>query len=280
MHIFSSPPALRQHLDQARSATLSVGFVPTMGALHEGHLELVKRSVSENDLTVASIFVNPLQFNNPDDLQKYPRTLEADCDLLKETGCDLVFAPSAEEMYDRPPVLKLDFGELEHVMEGAFRPGHFNGVGIVVARLFNMVQPQRAYFGQKDLQQVAVVRRLIGDLAFPIELIPCPTVREADGLAMSSRNRRLSLEHRIRAPFIYQTLTQAKKQLLAGDSANSVREMVRESFAQRPAFLLEYFEIAHAHTLQPADTLQPEGETALCLAAHLDGVRLIDNVVF
>jgi pantoate--beta-alanine ligase len=280
MLVFTSPLYLQEHFRQISTPASSLGLVPTMGALHEGHLELVKRSVSENTLTATSIFVNPLQFNNSDDLQKYPRTLEADCALLEEAGCDLVYAPSAEEMYEQPPLLKLDFGELEHVMEGAYRPGHFNGVGIVVARLFNMVQPRRAYFGQKDLQQVAVIRRLIRDLAFPVELVPCPTVREADGLAMSSRNRRLGLEYRIRAPFIYQSLTEAKAQLLAGHSIDEVKQTMRDQYAQRPAFLLEYFEIAHAQTLQLVNELQPEGQNALCLAAHLDGVRLIDNVVF
>lgn len=280
MLIFTSPDLLKNHLYQIHTYSVSLGLVPTMGALHEGHIELVKRSVAENTFTAASIFVNPLQFNNPDDLQKYPRTLEEDCALLEAVGCDVVFAPSAEEMYQEPPVLKLDFGALEHVMEGAFRPGHFNGVGIVVARLFNMIRPDKAYFGQKDLQQVAVVRRLIQDLGFPIELIPCATVREADGLAMSSRNRRLSLEHRIRAPFIYQTLTLAKEQLLLGNPVETVREMVRERFSQRPAFLLEYFEVTHAANLQLVDSLQAEGQTALCISAHIGGVRLIDNVVF
>ena len=280
MLVFTSPSALREHLDQIYPPSRSLGFVPTMGALHDGHLELVRRSVTENNHTVASIFVNPLQFNNPDDLQKYPRTIETDCAMLEEAGCDLVFAPSAEEMYTQPPVLQLGFGPLEHVMEGAYRPGHFNGVGMVVARLFNMVRPTRAYFGQKDLQQVAVVRRLIEDLAFPVELVPCPTVREADGLAMSSRNRRLSLEHRIRAPFIYQSLTEAREQLISGSSVEEVKNMMREQYAQRRAFLLEYFEVAHAHTMQLVDERLPEGQTALCLAAHLDGVRLIDNVVF
>jgi pantoate--beta-alanine ligase len=280
MLLFTSPFQLKKHLDQIHLPTRSLGFVPTMGALHDGHLELIRRSVSENEYTAASIFVNPLQFNNPDDLQKYPRTLEADCALLEEAGCDLVFAPSAEEMYTQPPVLKLDFGSLENVMEGAYRPGHFNGVGLVVARLFNMVRPTRAYFGQKDLQQVAVVRRLIEDLAFPVTLVPCPTVREADGLAMSSRNRRLGLEYRIRAPFIYQSLTEARDLLLSGSSVEEIKNTMRERYAQRPAFLLEYFEVANAHSMQLVDERQAEGQTALCLAAHLDGVRLIDNVVF
>lgn len=251
-----------------------------MGALHEGHIQLVKRAVEENTQAIASIFVNPLQFNNPDDLTKYPRTLDEDCALLEAAGCTLIFAPSAEEMYQQPPALRLDFGNLEHVMEGAYRPGHFNGVGIVVARLFNMVQPDRAYFGQKDLQQVAVVRQLIEDLAFPLELVVCPTVREADGLAMSSRNRRLGLEHRIIAPLIHKSLEEARKMLSAGYAVEEAKQHVRTQFTRYPDFLLEYFEVANAHSLQPVEVVQPTGQTALCLAAHLGGVRLIDNVVF
>ncbi|GHB57840.1 pantoate--beta-alanine ligase [Persicitalea jodogahamensis] len=280
MFLVTDPYTLKEHLRKLLGTDNSLGLVPTMGALHDGHLELVKRSVHENALTVVSIFVNPLQFNNPDDLTKYPRTLDEDCAMLEAVGCDIVFAPSAEEMYANPPRLKLDFGDLERVMEGAFRPGHFNGVGIVVARLFNMVQPARAYFGQKDWQQVAVVRRLIEDLSFPIELVACPTVREADGLAMSSRNRRLSDHEREIAPLIHRTLQEAKHQLQSGISIQKVKQLVSGKFARQPEFALEYFEIADATTLQPLDALPPEGKTALCVAAQLGAVRLIDNVVF
>ena len=280
MLLFTSPVALRVHLRKIQKPDTTLGLVPTMGALHEGHIQLVKRAVEENTQAIASIFVNPLQFNNPDDLTKYPRTLDEDCALLEAAGCTLIFAPSAEEMYQQPPALRLDFGNLEHVMEGAYRPGHFNGVGIVVARLFNMVQPDRAYFGQKDLQQVAVVRQLVEDLAFPLELVVCPTVREADGLAMSSRNRRLGLEHRIIAPLIYKSLEEARKMLSAGYAVEEAKQHVRMQFTRYPEFLLEYFEVANAHTLQPVEVVQPTGQTALCLAAHLGGVRLIDNVVF
>lgn len=280
MLLFTSPVALRAHLRKIQKPDATLGLVPTMGALHEGHIQLVKRAIEENTQAIVSIFVNPLQFNNPDDLTKYPRTLDEDCALLEAAGCALVFAPSAEEMYQQPPVLRLDFGNLEHVMEGAYRPGHFNGVGIVVARLFNMVQPDRAYFGQKDLQQVAVVRQLVEDLAFPLELVVCPTVREADGLAMSSRNRRLGLEHRIIAPLIHKSLEEARKMLSAGYAVEEAKQHVRTQFTRYPDFLLEYFEVANAHSLQPVEVVQPTGQTALCLAAHLGGVRLIDNVVF
>jgi pantoate--beta-alanine ligase len=258
----------------------SVGFVPTMGALHIGHLSLIEASRLANDLTVCSIFVNPIQFNNPDDLARYPRTLEADCVMLDIARCDVVFAPSAEEMYAEKPVLKFDFGDLERVMEGKFRPGHFNGVGIVVAKLFNIVQPERTYFGQKDLQQVAVIRRMMIDLGFQIELNVCPTLREADGLAMSSRNRNLTPDERQTASHIYKGLCTAKEALVSGKTTAEVQEVMAAHFAEQPAFRLEYFEIVHAHTLQAVEAVQPVGETALCIAAYLGKVRLIDNVIF
>ncbi len=251
-----------------------------MGALHEGHTTLIETARRENDMVVSSIFVNPVQFNNPDDLARYPRTLEQDCRMLEAVGCDVVFAPSAGEMYPEPPALKLNFGELETVMEGAMRPGHFNGVGIVVAKLFNIVQPHRAYFGQKDLQQVAVIRRLIRELSFPVELIRCPTVREPDGLAMSSRNRNLTPAEREQAVALYQALTMARDGLNAGQTVAEVKVAVAGFFAQKPEFRLEYVEVANADTLQPAHEVLAPGQTAICLAAHLGKVRLIDNLVF
>jgi pantoate--beta-alanine ligase len=251
-----------------------------MGALHEGHLALIGASRAANDLTVCSVFVNPIQFTNAEDLAKYPRTLEQDCALLEQAGCDVVFAPSAEEMYATAPSLTLDFGLLERVMEGTFRPGHFSGVGVVVARLFNLVQPDRAYFGQKDLQQLAVIRCLVRDLAFSLELVAHPTVREADGLAMSSRNRRLSAEERALAPQLYRVLSRAQEQLQQGTSVAVVKQQATEQLGTWPAFRLEYLEVAHAHSMQPVAEVQPEGLTAICIAAHLGPVRLIDNVVF
>lgn len=319
MHILHTIASLRSYLRSERQQGKSVGFVPTMGALHEGHLSLIEASKAQNDLTVCSIFVNPTQFNNPDDLARYPRTLDADCAMLASAGCDVAFAPSAEEMYGKAseasvgfkrqtpsptdalalphpnhskrqtpsptdaydkPILKFDFGDLERVMEGAFRPGHFNGVGIVVSKLFNIVQPDRTYFGQKDLQQVAVVRRMMIDLGFQIELHPCPTLREADGLAMSSRNRNLTPEERAIASHIFQGLTLAKSQLTDGQSPTIVKALMEAHFVQQPAFRLEYFEIVNTYTLQPVEVLQPAGQTALCIAAFLGKVRLIDNVVF
>lgn len=279
MDRFDTIDSLRQYLAPLRLKQL-IGFVPTMGALHEGHTALIEKAKRENNVVISSIFVNPVQFNNPDDLARYPRTLEEDCQKLEAVGCDIVFTPSVAEMYAEPVTLRLNFGDLETVMEGAFRPGHFNGVGIVVAKLFNIVQPNRAYFGQKDLQQVAVIRRLIRDLSFPVELIRCPTVREADGLAMSSRNRNLTPAEREQAPTLFQALTLAHELLKEGHSMAQVKTAVRNVFTNNPNFRLEYVEIVNADTLQIANEVLAPGQTAICLAAHLGNVRLIDNLVF
>ena len=276
---FDTIAGLRQQLKSIRS-TQSIGLVPTMGALHEGHATLLETARHENEVVVSSIFVNPVQFNNADDLARYPRTLEADYNLLEAAGCDLVFVPSVSEMYADSPLLQLNFGALETTMEGAFRPGHFNGVGIVVAKLFNIIQPDRAYFGQKDLQQVAVIRRLTKDLSFPVELIRCPTVREADGLAMSSRNRNLTATERTQATLLFRALTQAHEMLTGGHSTAQTKNAIKALFESDPAFTLEYVEIANADTLQPADEILAPGQTAICLAAHLGKVRLIDNLIF
>ena len=279
MNRFDTIGGLRQHLTTIQSAQ-KIGLVPTMGALHEGHITLIEKAKQENDVVVSSVFVNPAQFNNPDDLARYPRTLEEDTQKLEAAGCDIVFAPSVAEMYPEPVALRLNFGELETVMEGAFRPGHFNGVGIVVAKLFNIVQPDRAYFGQKDLQQVAVIRRLIRDLSFPVELIRCPTVREADGLAMSSRNRNLTPDEREQATTLFQALTLGRELLAEGYDVERTKVAVADFINDRPYFRLEYVEIVNADTLQIASEVLAPGQTAICLAAHLGKVRLIDNLVF
>jgi pantoate--beta-alanine ligase len=285
MLIFNTISETQNYLKSQQKASKRIGFVPTMGALHAGHLSLIERSKTENDLTVCSIFVNPTQFNNLEDLKKYPRTLEKDCEMLQPAGCDVVFAPSAEEMYAKLPQLRMDFGTLETVMEGKFRPGHFNGVGIVVSKLFNVVKPDKAYFGLKDLQQVAVICQMVRDLSFDLEVIPCSTLREIDGLAMSSRNTRLSPEARALAPQIYKVLNLAKEKLQAGFSAKNTQEAVNQHFSdysefERAAFRLEYFEVADFDSLEPIEAKNEIGKTALCIAAFLGGVRLIDNVVF
>ena len=278
MKVFDTINETENHLKSFQNK--SIGFVPTMGALHEGHIALIKKSVAKNDLTVCSIFVNPTQFNNPEDLKKYPRTLDEDCKMLKEAGCDVVFAPTAEEMYPTLPQIKLNFGYLEEIMEGKFRPGHFNGVGIVVAKLFNIVKPNKTYFGQKDIQQVAVINRLIKDLCFDLEMIVCDTIRENDGLAMSSRNRRLSNEARDLAPKIYESLKFGEKLLLAGESTESVKSKVSEFFLNYPEFELEYYEITDFESLESISEHNLKRSTAIIIAAHLGGVRLIDNHVF
>ncbi|KPM47607.1 pantoate--beta-alanine ligase [Jiulongibacter sediminis] len=280
MKIINTIAGLKSALKAHRLKDQSLGFVPTMGALHPGHISLIDRARAENEVVVCSIFVNPTQFDNPDDLKKYPRTLEADCKLLEPVGCDFVFAPSAEEMYPTLPKLTFDFGNLEHVMEGKFRDGHFNGVGIVVSKLFHIVNPDRAYFGQKDLQQVAVLRRMVNDLSFDLELIPCPTLREKDGLAMSSRNTRLSAEARKIAPQLHAALQKAKDLLIQGKTAEETQKEIDLFFKNIPEFRLEYFEIADFDDLEPIEKMNTEGKTAICTAAYLDGVRLIDNIVF
>lgn len=257
-----------------------IGLVPTMGALHDGHLSLIKRAKKDNEVCAASIFVNPIQFNNPEDLEKYPRTLEKDLDLLEKAGCDMVYVPSVEEMYPEPVALKMDFGPLERVLEGAFRPGHFNGVGIVVSKLFHMVKPQRAYFGLKDLQQCAIINRMVKDLNFGIDLVFCDTVRAEDGLALSSRNARLSAEDRAKAPFLYSTLQAGQELLLEGKSPEEVKTEIQKMFNNRSEFELEYYEIVDFENLQNISTYDPQVKTAIVLAAHLGGVRLIDNILW
>lgn len=257
-----------------------IGFVPTMGALHKGHIELVKRAKEENDLSVCSIFVNPTQFNNPEDLLKYPRTIEEDYKKLEEIGCDLVFAPTSDEMYPSKPSLKFDFGLLEHSMEGKFRPGHFNGVGIVVTKLFNLIKPLNAYFGQKDIQQVAVIKSLVKDLYFDLKIIVCDTIREKNGLAMSSRNVRLSDDAKSIASKIYESLILAKKLLIMGESADETKIKINNFYKNFPQFELEYFEITDYNSLENIVIHNPKGQTAVIIAVYLDGVRLIDNLVF
>jgi pantoate--beta-alanine ligase len=279
MYLFESVDALKAHLHTQRGAGRHWGFVPTMGALHEGHLSLVRRSNAENDFTVASIYVNPTQFNNPDDLAKYPRTLDRDREMLEGAGCEVLFAPSNADMYPVPPRLRFDFGELESVMEGQFRPGHFNGVATVVTKLFHAVEPAVAYFGQKDLQQFVIISRLVQDLSFPLELVRCPIAREPDGLAMSSRNRRLEPEARKVAVLLSYALKEAEEALLKTKSAEVARSVIGQIFYPVEGVFLEYFEVVDAQSLRTVEELSDQQEVALCLAAYVGDVRLIDNVI-
>ncbi|MGY3088417.1 pantoate--beta-alanine ligase [Hymenobacter sp. UYAg731] len=279
MQILTTAAGLQAYTEQARQAGQRVGLVPTMGALHAGHIQLVQAARAECNEVIATIFVNPTQFNNADDFRLYPRVPEADTALLEPAGCTALFVPSVEEMYPRPTVLRFDFGALEQVMEGAHRPGHFNGVATVVSKLFHLARPHRAYFGQKDWQQVAVVKQLVADLSFDLEIVACPTIREADGLAMSSRNRRLDAPARAVAPLLYRVLSAAAAQVRQGVRPAQVQADALAALAHEPSITPEYVEIADAQTLQPLAEYAPGRAVVLCLAAHLGGVRLIDNVV-
>lgn len=249
-----------------------------MGALHEGHLDLVKKAIETADVTIVSIFVNPTQFNNPSDFEKYPNTLTQDIDLLEKCGVDYLFLPNTETMYQNLPKLKIDFGDLEHVLEGQFRPGHFNGVGIVVAKLFNMIRPNIAFFGQKDLQQVAVIKRLVHDLNFPVQLITVPTKREFDGLAMSSRNLRLNPIERKQALILIECLSLAKNELLSGNSWKQIKSMITQKFQEADGTNLEYFELVHPDTFEVFKEFDSNSSSSICVAAFVGEIRLIDNL--
>jgi pantoate--beta-alanine ligase len=255
-----------------------LGFVPTMGALHQGHMSLVKRARKENDIVICSIFVNPIQFNNPQDLVKYPRTLEADMALLREAGCDAVFAPSAQEMYPEQDTTAYDFGMLDKVMEGQFRPGHFNGVAIVVRRLLEIMMADAAYFGEKDFQQLAIIRKMVESLSLRVRIVSCPIVREPDGLAMSSRNQLLLPEERAVAPLLYMTLQKAAAHYTSYTPAK-LQQMVVADIEQNPLFRVEYVEIVDMDTLMPVSAWTSNKHIIICLAAFLGQVRLIDNIV-
>lgn len=278
MEVIEQVSSLRAIVTEHRCNGKRIGFVPTMGALHEGHLQLLRASARENDITVCSVFVNPTQFNNASDYKLYPRDLEQDIRLLQAVGCDYLFAPSAEAIYPQQSLLQFSFGPLEAVMEGAQRPGHFHGVATVVSKLFHMVQPHKAYFGQKDLQQVAIVRQLVQGLSFDLELVCYPTVREADGLAMSSRNKRLTDAQRQLAPELHKAL-QLAKQALKQKPVATIKKEVARYLQQVDQVKLEYFEIADPYTLQPVTDMKDREEVALCIAAFVGEVRLIDNIL-
>jgi pantoate--beta-alanine ligase len=255
------------------------GFVPTMGALHKGHISLVEKAVNENDIVVVSVFVNPTQFNDPKDLERYPRNLEADLRLLEETGCDLVFAPSVNEIYPEPDTREFNFGTLETVMEGKHRPGHFNGVAQVVSKLFDIVQPHKAYFGLKDFQQLAIIKNMVAQLQLPVEIVSCPIIREDSGLAMSSRNELLTADERKNAAVISNTLFEAKK-LKNEKSVPTLAEWIAETINKNPFLRVEYAEIVDSSTLQPVENWNSNQEIVCCVAVFCGKIRLIDNIVF
>lgn len=257
----------------------TVGFVPTMGALHQGHISLVKQAVSETPVVVVSIFVNPTQFNDPNDLEHYPRTLENDMKLLEPTGCSIVFAPNAKEVYPEPDKRKFNFGKLEEVMEGKHRPGHFNGVAQVVSRLFDIVKPTKAYFGLKDFQQLAIVKNMVKQLQLPVEIVPCAIIREESGLAMSSRNELLTEEQRKNAAVISETLFKAKE-LKEQKSVQEIADWVTKTINKNPFLDVEYFEIVDDEQLQPVNNWDEKSIKVGCVAVFCGKIRLIDNIVF
>ena len=267
-------------LEHLRASGKSIGFVPTMGALHQGHIALVLKAKSENDVVVVSIFVNPTQFNNNNDLLHYPRTVESDRELLENVACDLLFLPDVSEMYPDglvEPVTEIDLGGLDVVMEGAHRPGHFLGVIQVVKKLFDSIGICKAYFGEKDFQQLAVIRKMVKEWSVSVEIIACPIVREDDGLAMSSRNMRLTNEERKVATQISKALFHAKE-MWSKCSLEEIKKNVTTLINSNPEFQLEYFEIADTQTLKPASPGQKKNVVA-CIAVHLGAVRLIDNII-
>jgi pantoate--beta-alanine ligase len=277
MEIFKEIQSLKAFLSQ-KGNSHTIGLVPTMGALHAGHLSLIEASKRENHLTVCSIFVNPAQFNNAKDLEKYPRTLERDLGMLEKAGCDIVFAPEAKMMYEGEPTIKFDFGELDKILEGKFRPGHFSGVALVVSKFFNIVKPTVAYFGQKDFQQYKIIEKLVTELKFDLQLKSMPIHREADGLAMSSRNMRLNGEERKKAIVFYHALTDAKKMLKNGEQISRVKELVRQKCESVNGIELDYFELANAENLKATESVTDK--SILLIAGFVGEIRLIDNLLF
>lgn len=270
---------LRAELEIQRKEGKKIGFVPTMGALHAGHASLVKRAVAENEIVVVSDFVNPTQFNDKNDLLKYPRTLEADCELLEKEGAAYVFAPSVEEIYPEPDTREFSYAPLDTVMEGKFRPGHFNGVCQVVSKLFMIVEPDRAYFGEKDFQQLAIIREMVKQMNFPLQIVGCPIVREEDGLAMSSRNTRLSAEQRQQALNISKTLFKSQEFASSHTVAETLK-FVEDSIAASEGLELEYFEIVDGTTLQKISSWDDTDYVVGCITVFCGEVRLIDNVKY
>jgi pantoate--beta-alanine ligase len=278
MEIFNEISPLKAFLHSKRSIGKSIGLVPTMGVLHEGHLSLLEKCQKENDLTICSIYVNPAQFNNPDDLANYPRTLERDIELLKKVQCHALFCPSNDQMYPQPPMIRFNIEPLDSVMEGRYRPGHFSGVALVVAKFFNLIMPDNAYFGQKDWQQFVIIRQLVDELKFGLKLHAMPIVREKDGLAKSSRNLRLTAAQRLVAPVFFQALTEAKKHISAGESIEKVKVMITTMVNEKEGVRLEYFEVAESQNLTPVSNVEKANSPILCIAGYLGEVRLIDNM--
>lgn len=269
---------LHKELNDLRKRGGTVGLVPTMGALHQGHLSLIEKAVSENKTVIVTIFVNPTQFNDKNDLKHYPRNLKADLELLKKSGCNLVFAPETNEIYPEPDTRTFDFGLLDKVMEGKHRKGHFNGVAQIVSTLFELIGPDKAYFGLKDYQQLVIIKKLVKMLNLEVEIVPCPIIREPGGLAMSSRNELLSPKERKNASVIYKTLSEANNQI----GKKSVKELINwviNKINSNPFLTVDYFEIVNDDNLQPVNSWSEDCKKIACIAAFCGKVRLIDNYV-
>jgi pantoate--beta-alanine ligase len=278
MKVFKTKKELKTYFKGYSSKNFTIGFVPTMGALHNGHLSLVKESVDNNEITVASIFVNPTQFNKKEDLENYPRTLESDLTLLQSVSCDIAFIPSTEEIYSNTISSNhFEFDGLEIQMEGKFREGHFNGVGTIVKKLFEIVTPTNAYFGEKDFQQLQIIRKMVQKNHLPVSVMGCPTFREKNGLAMSSRNQLLSEKEKEEGAIIYETLCEVKE-LINNKAIEKINSWVGEQFDKNPLFELEYFVIADEENLTPALTISPNKNYRAFIAVHADKVRLIDTM--
>ncbi|MDR1201361.1 MAG: pantoate--beta-alanine ligase [Tannerellaceae bacterium] len=279
MKVISSICELRNCLSEERQNNKTIGFVPTMGALHDGHISLVKRCVEENDICVTSIFVNPTQFNNKQDLATYPRTPENDCALLKTAGCDYVFAPTEKEMYPEPDTRIFHLGPVAEVMEGVHRPGHFNGVAQIVSKLFDIIEPDKAYFGEKDFQQIAVIRVMVKELNLQTEIVSCPILREVNGLAMSSRNMRLTPEQHQKAPLIAHTLKESTT-FVPEKNVQEVIDYVVNTINNEPVLQVEYFDIVDRNTLQSVKNWKETTDPVGCIAVFCGEVRLIDNITY
>ena len=277
MEIIREVALLRRRVEEEKQCGRSVGLVPTMGALHAGHVSLIDRARKENDIVVVSVFVNPTQFNNPEDLRTYPRTEEADCEKMTSAGVDIAFIPSVEEVYPEPDTRVFDLGPVAEVMEGPMRPGHFNGVAQIVSKLFDMVLPHRAYFGEKDFQQIAVIRRMVELEGFDIDIIDCPIMREDDGLAMSSRNVRLTPSQREIAPAIHKALVSSLDFAKSHSVKETMQSVINEINAQ-PEMEVEYYEIVDSLTMQPISDWAECNCPVGCITVYCGEVRLIDNI--
>lgn len=279
MEIIRKVELLRNRVEEGKQCGRLVGLVPTMGALHAGHVSLINRARKENDIVVVSIFVNPTQFNNPEDLRTYPRTEASDCEKLEAAGVDIAFIPSVDEIYPEPDTRVFDLGPVAEVMEGAMRPGHFNGVAQIVSKLFKMVQPHKAYFGEKDFQQIAVIRRMAQLEGFNLDIIDCPIMRESDGLAMSSRNVRLSASQRQVAPAINKALV-ASLVYAQSHTVEETKQSVIDEINAKPEMEVEYFEIVDSLTMQPINNWADSNAPVGCVTVYCGEVRLIDNIKY